>query len=305
MAKSFKYLFLFLLIPFTVKSQEAVKAVFLSINREASSIDELLVKMNVSLKKDKHKEMEQQTHAIETALTAIEKQANDLSLENSEKIYALTRAFRTDLTNFEKLVHKGGMFDNDKSMTAAFVSLKTRQNELREFLRNTYSALVAEPGKDKPLPSPTDTVQTHTDTSRHSVTAPPVQETPPPKTEPPAPTNGEGNASVLAEMHQAENQIAVWIDSLHIAAKKSLTVKIRSLARNVAGAAARLEDLTLLLKDGQKDNIKTLAGGLRQYAERLQALATKGHAAHEQVHQTIDLMETRLGVLSTGLRLVK
>lgn len=298
-------LLLFLLSPFLGKTQEVEKAVFLSINKEATAIDELLLKMNASLKKDKHKELEQQIHAIETALETIQKKSNELSLENSEKIYAITKVFKTDLSGFEKLPNKGKMFDNDKAMTLAFAPLQKRQDELRAFLRSAYSALVAAPQKENSLPPHTDSVATTKVQVRDTMATLPVTKTTEVIIQPPVPASGEINAQVLAAMREAESQIGSWIDSLHLAAKKNLHQKIRTLAISIAGKAAQMQDLSLLLNDGQKDNLKTLAGGLRQYAETLQVLSTKGSAAHEQMHKIINLMEIRLGVLATGLNLVK
>lgn len=294
-------LLLFLLLPSLAKSQENAKAVFLSINKQASAIDNLLGQMSNSLKKDRHKEMLQQSREMEGALEAIEKLANGLPLENSDKIFGLIKAFKTDLAGLNKLVQKGGFLDKDKALATPFASLKSRQEALRGYLRNAYSALIAAPPATKipPSPLPTDSLQ------NSKAALPVVSGSLPVVNDLPSANLQESAPQVLAGMRQEKDRIATLIDSLAVAVKKNNAGKIRNLCKSIGGAAAKIEDLSLLLKDAQKDNIKTLAAGLKQYAGKLQQPAAKGHAAHEQLHELLELIETRFSVLSTGIAILK
>ncbi len=308
------FVLLFLMMPLLVKSQQDTKAVFLSINKQASSIDEALLKINTSLKKDRHKDAEQQTHDIEIMLASIEKQSNALALETAKEISSITGGFKTDMDDFEKLLHKSKLFDNDKALISSLTSLKSRLGQLREFLRSAYSSfLIAGTGKENvpsssPDSSQTITVQSQTPSLEKQTTtvqAPQHDSSLSATEEPIANPPGRSNPVILAQMREAAEQVAAWIDTLQIAVKKSQYVKIAMLAKNVAAMAAKIADLSLLVEDDQKNNIKTLAAGLKKYAEDLHELSHKGLAVHEQMHETIDLMQTRSGVLSTGISILK
>lgn len=305
MSPLFRLAFLFLLLPQYAKSQADAKAVFLSINKQAAAIDEALAKMNAAVKADRHKEIEPQTHAIEAALGNIEKQSGELPPEDSEKLRAIANGFKTDLSNFEKLAHKSALFDNDKAMAAAFAPMKSRQSSLRDFLRAAYSAVVAAPEKEKKPDTASSSNPSASTTAQTPPTQPQPQQPAPQKAEPPVQDSGASDAEVLADIRETENRMTAWIDTLHTAVKKNQFAKIRTLAKNIAGAAAKIADLAVLLKDEQKASIQTLATGLRQYAERLQALSAKGHAVHQQMHEALERIETRFSVLSTGIRILK
>lgn len=314
---------LFLLLAFSlVKSQESAKAVLLNINKQATVVDNALAEMNKSLKNDKHKDLAQQVKIIESTIDAINKNGNALDLETAEKLFAITSKFSDPLKEINKLVNKSGLFDKDKELDAAYLKLKNQQAAFREFLRTTYSNLVSLPAETE-TKKPETQVQTQTnkndkvqlaDTSaakhgKDTVASQPSNEAN--KTLQQSSTSssttdaGTSNPEVLYSIKQEGKKIEIYIDSIHHALKKNQNLKIETMAKNIALSAIKIEDLCLLLKDEQKENVRTLAAGLKTYADRLHNLSHKGKAAHEQVHETVEAIETKFSSLSTGISILK
>ncbi|MBC9929024.1 hypothetical protein [Chitinophaga qingshengii] len=259
-------------------------------NKQAIAIDVVLAQMNMSLKKDRHKEILLETKDIETSLYSIEKEANVLPLENSESLLTIIREFKNRLETVKRLVRKGSLFDKDKPLDAACKQLNISQTALHDFLRTTYSGILTTTEKGKAvLP---DTISL----TQNSVKSSPGQLDSP---------SNETDPQVLNSIRKAQNDIARFIDSLHWALKKEQSSKVAICAKDIANLASKIEDLTLLLKDEQKGNIKMLASGLKQYADKLHETAHKGKATHKQQHEITDLIENRFGTLSIGIGILK
>jgi len=95
------------------------------------------------------------------------------------------------------------------------------------------------------------------------------------------------------------------INSIHQALKKNQWATIGALAKSISRSATKIEDLALLTKDEQKENIRTLAAGIRSYATQLYNLSRKGKAAHHQIHETLETIETKFSSFSTGISILK
>lgn len=74
-----------------------------------------------------------------------------------------------------------------------------------------------------------------------------------------------------------------------------------TMAKNILNYVAKFEDLTLLLKDGQKENVRTLATDLQRNAKKLYNLGRKGKATHEAI-DTVEINfsspYTSIGILN-------
>lgn len=271
--------------------------------------------MDKSLQNDKHKELKQQTQKISTALNTIEKEGNDLPMDMSDTLFDLTHRFKAPLKQLNQLAEKSGLFDKDKALDAALLQVKNQQAALREFLRTTYSALISDTTaitrteihdtKETTQQPRHDTVQHNLpNVSADTVKKAPVQE---PLVVIPAPLTegGASNPEVLNSIQQERRQMETSINSIHQALKKNQWATIGAQAKNISRSALKIEDLVLLTKDEQRQNIRTIAGGIESYASQLYNLSRKGKAAHDQIHEVLETIEVKFSSLSTGISILK
>lgn len=309
-------LLLLLFVCSITNGQESTKAVLLSINQQATLIDKMLVQMNSSLQNDRHKELRQQTKSISTAIAAIEKKSGELSLEISEKLFAITHNFKKALKEMQQLAENSGLFDKDKVLEAGYAQLKSVQTSLRNFLRTTYSGLEGQQDsvikdkvatQDSVLVLKKDTAVTFTTTpsetsSENTFRKEPVTTN---TTIPSSAVGGNSSPKVLDSIQQERLEMETSISSIYQALKKNQWATIGVLAKNISRSAIKIEDLVLLTKDEQKESIRTIAAGIRSYASQLYNLSRKGKAAHHQIHETLETIEAKFSTLSTGISILK
>ena len=106
------------------KSQDTIKATFISINKYATTIDNLLLQMNSSIKADRHTEIHQQLTDIKTALLSIETELQYLPDEYYNSFAPVVASFKTEADEFEKLTLKKSFLDKDKRIIAKKLSLE-------------------------------------------------------------------------------------------------------------------------------------------------------------------------------------
>ena len=61
----------------------------------------------------------------------------------------------------------------------------------------------------------------------------------------------------------------------------------------------------MLLKSKQKENVIILSAGLKDYADQLHEPSHKGHATHDQMHETLEKIEVKFSTLSTAIGLLQ
>jgi hypothetical protein len=288
-----------LLFSSRVISQDAIKATLININKQATVIDAALLKINSSIKTDRHAEMEQLAESIKAALNSMKKELQYLPDEYNNGLSTAVSSFQTDTDNFKKLTAKREFLDKDKLLQQAFFGLQQKQNELRGALKSAYSKALQQqeqPGMEKKPEK--ENVQADTMQPVRSTGANKDKEIA-------VASSTSDNSIILNSLHHTQQQIEGWIDSSSIAMKKSNFIKIGVYAKNMLHASLKINDLLLLLKSDRKEDLLALATGLKNLAHRFHELAHKGSAAHHELHETLEKIGIKLNSLSMGISLVQ
>ena len=284
-----------------VVSQEPIKAALMNINKYATVIDKALLKINGSIKADRHTEMEQQAEVIKTALNSVVKELSYLPGEYAAMLSGPVTSFQTDIDKFEKLTLKKQFLDKDKLLDKGYKDLQQWQEEFRQALKSAYSKAVEQPEQQPRMEKETINKIVKVDTTA----AAPIEVNAIVNNEATAANTTSANFILLNSIHQTQKQIEDWIDSSHTAMKKGSFTKVGINAKNILNASLKISDLLLLLKDERKEALLVLATGLKNLAHRLHDLSHKGNSAHHGMHETLEKIEIKFNALSTGISLVQ
>ncbi len=220
-------------------------------------------------------------------------------------IVSIVNLYNIDVDYFKKLSNKSRLFDKDKLLDGAFDKIKNRHSELRQLLKSTYTTILLNEQQKK-------VEKQQPEQSKHSDAMVPLKaddiillqnkdslKTDEPTNEP------RSNIKVLRLITVNKQMIELYIDSIHLAMKKSKFSDVSKYGGLISNNCLQIEDLSLLLKSDRKESIRILTAGLRSYADELQELARKGIAAHHQIHEVLEKMEIKLSSLVTGLSLIQ
>jgi transglutaminase/protease-like cytokinesis protein 3 len=284
-----------------VVSQESIKATLININKYATVIDKALLKINGSIKADRHTEMEQQAEVIKTALNSVAKELPYLPGEYADMLSGPVTSFQTDIDKFEKLTLKKQFLDKDKLLDKGYKDLQQWQEEFRQALKSAYSKAVEQPEQQPHMDKKPVNEIVKVDT----MTAAPKEVIAMVNNEIAAGNTTSANLILLNSIHQTQKQIEGWIDSSHTAMKKGSFAKVGVYAKNILNASLKISDLVLLLKSDRKEALLVLATGLKNLSHRLHELSHKGNTAHHEMHETLEKIEIKFNSLSTGISLVQ
>uniref|UniRef100_UPI004048CED8 hypothetical protein n=2 Tax=Flavobacteriales TaxID=200644 RepID=UPI004048CED8 len=104
---------------FSASGQTTAQDAISKMKQETANMDNILAQIDVSIQKDKHKEMEPQIHNLETSLSVLQDQAVYLDKTYLEGLTAKTADMQASIKDFEKIVHKSSVFDKDKELNSA------------------------------------------------------------------------------------------------------------------------------------------------------------------------------------------
>ena len=264
-------------------------------------IDKALLKIDGSIKADRHTEMEQEAEVIKTALNSVVKELPNLPGEYAYMLSGPVTSFQTGIDKFEKLTLKKKFLDKDKLLDKGYKDLQQWHEEFRQALKSAYSKAVEQPEQQPRMDKKTvnEIVKVDTMTSAaKEINAMANNETA-------AANTTSANLILLNSIHQTQKQIEGWIDSSHTAMKKSSFAKVGVYAKNILNASLKISDLVLLLKSERKEALLVLATGLKNLAHHLHELSHKGNTAHHELHETLEKIEIKFNSLSTGISLVQ
>ncbi len=301
---------------FAATSQNNLKSALLDINKNAGVLDRLVLQIDNALKKDKHKDLGRMTAEMQNELVSVYEKLSTITEPDRQDITNVVTAYKSEVDSFKKLTTKGSLFDNDKLMDETFNKVKVIHKQFRYLLKATYTkALQNEeqkiPGKQEPLQTkdtlindtiakePVHNKTTANETATHETTA----------NEPVRSETTVNNVAPATEVStlvaESKKKIELYIDSIHLAMKKNNFGRVGILSRNISNNCLQIEDLSLLLKTDQKENIRILSKGLRTYTDELQRLSKKGAAAHHVLHEVLEKSEIKLKSLTVALNLVQ
>ncbi len=252
----------------------------------------------------------QQSENIKAYTDSIEEEMQYLPDEYYYRLSSLVSSYHTDAEEFEKLVLNKDFQGKDKYLARAFTSLQQRQGEFRKTLNSAYAtatrqqslpesksdSAIVEEGTN-PVVEPQSAAKDTAAVNGSNVVLVEAVE--------PNEITTSNNALLLDTIHQAQQQIEQWINSIHLAMKTNKYSKIGVDANNIANASFKIRDLTLLLKTNQKESLYILSTGLKNLSETLHELTLKGIAAHEEMRECIDKIAIKYNTLSTGISLVQ
>lgn len=263
-----------LLFSITAKGQNDPKTAVLTMQQETSLTDNILSQISESIKKDKHKEMEVQIHSLESSLARIQDQSASLPKEYNEGLSTKINDLKTTVSEFEKLVHKSSVFDKDKQLNSKLLQLNTKFSSVKSYISYVNGEL------DK------QQVQQQQQQQQQQ-------------------TQNANDPNIIASINKELSTIKSTLDSMHVYNKKSNYKKIAKFGKDAANSAGKISDMTLLVKGDQKDNIKILANETKIIANKIHVAAKKGKAAHHDLHEHMEELESKLSTLSVAVGTLK
>jgi hypothetical protein len=292
------------------KSQDSTDYTLNNIKQYALYIEQSFLKISNNIEADKQQAVVQQSENIRANIDSIEEEMQYLPDEYYYRLSSLVSSYHTDVDEFEKIVLNKDFPDKDKYLAKSITSLRQRQSEFSKALDAAYATATGKP----PLPGSkpgSDVIEEDTNlvvephSATKDTTAVNGSNVVLVEAVEPNEITTSNNAPLLDTIHQAQQQIEQWINSIHIAMKTNNYSRVGVDANRISNASLKIRDITLLLKTDQKESLYILATGLKNLSETLHELTLKGNAAHAEVQECIDKIAIKYNTLSTGISLVQ
>lgn len=265
-----------------VIGQTTAQDAIFEMKKEVSTAENILLRMEYNIKKDKHKEMEKQIHDFKNTIASLSSQKVYLQEKHFSGLRNEVYDIEIVITSFEKIVHKSRLFDKDKLLKQHFENLKIKLNSAKEYIDIIQEDIDEQEKEKEKEKKENDTIidkdkQSHQDNHGQD----------------------EGEISVVKpKMAEIETQIHKIEASLK-----------KNNFKDIAWHATKIQNLSLELNIYSQDktsnemiSINTLANSLKIKAEKLESSAKGGYSNHHQIHEDVEAVENEFKRLEAQVK---
>lgn len=256
----------------TARGQTTAQDAVFKMKQEALTAENILVQMEYSVRKDKHKEMEVQIHDLEKSLAALQDQTVYLNKDHKDGLTAKINDMKPTISAFKKIVHKSRLFDKDKELKSEFQRLETKLTSIKsyiDFIQNELDKAETEEQKE----------QAHQEGHQKE----------------------KDRDKAIINIKPKTTELETQVNKVAAAFKKSDLNDVAAHSRNIQQLCIDISALNEGLEPSERTAIATSLVAIKKKAGTLETLAKEGHSKHDQAHDEFDAIKKEFAKLKTQI----
>ncbi|WP_445718184.1 hypothetical protein [Flavobacterium sp.] len=257
---------------FSASGQTTAQDAISKMKQETANMDNILAQIDVSIQKDKHKEMEPQIHNLETSLSVLQDQAVYLDKTYLEGLTAKTADMQASIKDFEKIVHKSSVFDKDKELNSAHATLETKLTSIKSYIDFVQNEIFKNQQEQQQQQQSQQTQQ-QKDNRQKSI------------------------PNLKTKVAELETQFK----KASAAFAKSAFTDVGEHSEHIAKLCTALATLNENLNEDERSANAQLLITIKEKSESNETLSKTGAKSHDQIHKNLDAIKAALHKLKDNI----